>query len=351
MKSWPGNARILVVDDEPANVALIERVLRQAGYENVLVHTDPAELLAEAAREEPDLVLLDLHMPGLSGMELLRALRVLMPAGSFIPTLVLTADATARTREEALGAGASDFLTKPFDLTEMRLRVRNLLTARALYRKLARQNAMLAEQVRERTQDLHDTRLELLHRLALAAELRDDDTYQHTVRVGRNAESLAEAVGMTPEESVLLRHAAPLHDIGKIGISDSILLKPGKLTPEEFDQIKTHAEVGARILGGSPTDVLRMAERVALQHHERWGGGGYPHGLRGEEIWLPARIVTVVDVFDALTHARPYKEAWPVERAVEEMRGLRGAHFDPDVLDVFLAGLSQGRYVDEGVMA
>ena len=347
MSRWPWDARILVVDDQPANVALIEGALRQHGYAGVHTFTDPAELVACAVQEEPDLVLLDLHMPGLGGLDLMRALRTLLGPDRFLPMLVLTADATARARERALTEGATDFLTKPFDLTEMRLRVRNLLETRGLHRKLTVQNALLADQVRDRTQDADLSRLELLHRLALAAELRDDDTYQHTVRVGRNAEALGEALGMPPEETLLLRHAAPLHDIGKIGISDAILLKPGPLTPEEFDQIKTHAEVGARILGGSPIDVLRLAEVVALQHHERWDGTGYPRGLRREEIALPARIVTVVDVFDALTHERPYKSAWPMERAVEEMAGLRGRHFAPDVLDVFLGGLEAGRYLSQ----
>ena len=347
MSRWPWDARILVVDDQPVNVTLIQRVLRQHGYADVHTFTDPAELVACAVQEEPDLVLLDLHMPGLGGLDLMRALRTLLGADRFVPMLVLTADATDRARERALTEGATDFLTKPFDLTEMRLRVRNLLETRGLHRKLTAQNVLLAEQVRDRTKDADLSRLELLHRLALAAELRDDDTYQHTVRVGRNAETLGQELGMAPEDTLLLRHAAPLHDIGKIGISDAILLKPGPLTPEEFDQIKTHAEVGARILGGSAIDVLRLAEVVALQHHERWDGTGYPRGLSREEIALPARIVAVVDVFDALTHERPYKSAWPVERAVHEMVGLRGRHFSPDVLDVFLAGVDTGRYLSQ----
>lgn len=350
MSRWPWDARILVVDDQPANVALISQTLKRDGYSQIHTFTDPAELVACAVREEPDLVLLDLHMPGLGGFDLMRALRTLLGPERFVPMLVLTADATARTRERALSEGATDFLNKPFDLVEMLLRVRNLLSTRGLHRKLAAQNALLAGQVRDRTQDADLSRLELLHRLALAAELRDDDTYQHTVRVGRNAEELGQALGMPPEETLLLRHAAPLHDIGKIGISDSILLKPGPLTPEEFDQIKTHAEVGARILGGSAMDVLRLAEVVALQHHERWDGTGYPHGLSRRQIELPARIVTVVDVFDALTHERPYKSAWALERAVEEMAGLRGRHFDPDVLDVFLAGIQTGRYLSQELL-
>jgi putative two-component system response regulator len=345
--SWPSDARILLVDDEPANVRLLERLLAQAGYRCVLTFTDPAELVATAAAEVPDLVLLDVHMPGLDGFDLMRVLRRLSPPDEYVPMLVLTADATPRAREKALGAGATDFLTKPFDLTEVRLRVRNLLEVRGLHRKLAAQNGMLREQVQDRTRDLHESRLELLHRLALAAELRDEDTYDHTVRVGRNAGRLADALGLPPEQCLLIEHAAPLHDIGKIGISDAILLKPGPLTEEEFAQIRTHSEVGARILGGSSTDVLCLAETIALQHHERWDGTGYPHGVAGGAIALPARIVAVVDVFDALTHARPYKEAWPVERAVAEMQRMRARHFDPETLDVFLGGVHAGAYAEE----
>ncbi|HWH32951.1 MAG TPA: response regulator, partial [Egibacteraceae bacterium] len=249
MTGWPADARILVVDDEPVNVHLLLRLLEQAGYQSVEGFADPAELAASVAEREPDLVVLDLHMPELDGFDLIRVMRQLLPADSFVPMLMLTADASARTREKALELGASDFLTKPFDLTEVRLRVRNLLHTRGLHRRLAAQNRLLVDQVRDRTQDLHASRLELLQRLALAAEARDDDTYHHTVRVGRNAGRLAAALGFTPEEALLIEHAAPLHDIGKIGISDAILLKPGPLTPDEFAQIKTHAEVGARILG------------------------------------------------------------------------------------------------------
>jgi putative two-component system response regulator len=347
MTAWPADARILVVDDEPANVVLLRRMLAADGYTAVRTYDDPRALLRDAQDEEPDLVLMDLHMPGMDGLQLLGALRSVLPPGHFVPTLMLTADGTAQTRERALAAGAHDFLTKPFDLTEVRLRTRNLLATRNLYRQLAAQNALLASEVRDRTDDLHESRRELLQRLALAAEARDGDTYHHTLRVGRNAARLAEAIGLQPEECLLLRYAAPLHDIGKIGVPDRVLLKPGPLTADEFEQIKTHADLGGRILAGSGSDVLRMAEVIARQHHERWDGGGYPHGLRGAEIAMTARITSVVDVFDALTHARPYKPAWPMDRAVAEMASQRGAQFDPDVLDAFFEGVAHGHYHDE----
>lgn len=194
----------------------------------------------------------------------------------------------------------------------------------------------LEAEVQERTAQLEEARLEILRRLALAAEYRDDETYEHTERVAETAASLLRALGGGPEEVGLMRLAAPLHDIGKLGISDLILLKPGRLTPEEFARMKTHTRLGAQILSGSRSQVLRLAEEIALTHHEWWDGSGYPRGLSGAEIPLAGRIVALADVFDALTHRRPYKEPWPVERALEEVRSLSGTHFDPTIVDAFM---------------
>ena len=193
----------------------------------------------------------------------------------------------------------------------------------------------LEREVRERTRDLEEARLEILRRLALAAEYRDDDTYEHTERVARTAAALTELLGLSQEHVELMRQAAPLHDIGKLAISDTILLKPGKLTPDEFEVMRRHAALGAEILSGSSSDVLQLAERIALTHHEWWNGDGYPRHLKGEQIPQCGRIVALADVFDALTHSRPYKEAWPVDRAVDEVHKMRGVQFDPDVVEAF----------------
>jgi putative two-component system response regulator len=325
---------ILVIDDQPTNVRLLEQMLRIEGYANVTGVTDPRRAPDLFAGLRPDLVLLDLHMPHVGGIELLARFRAMLD-GEYLPIIVLTADDTPETKLRALEAGATDFLTKPFDHSEAVLRIRHLLEARALH-------VRLEERVADRTRELEDARLETLERLALAAEFRDDDTHAHTQRVGHNAARLAQALGLPPSEVEVFRAAAPLHDVGKIGVSDTILLKPGKLTEEEFEHMKGHTEIGARILAASRSQVLRLGEQIALSHHERWDGSGYPRRLRGEEIPFAGRLVSVVDVFDALTHARPYKRAWPIDRAEAEMRSQAGSAFDPALVEVFLELVAAG---------
>jgi putative two-component system response regulator len=298
--------------------------------------TDPARVPEIFVATRPRLVLLDLHMPDIDGFELMRRLGPMTGERRSIPFLVLTADATEETKRRALSLGARDFLTKPLDRIELLLRVRNLLQVQQLQDRLYEQNASLEGEVAERTHDLEQARLEILDRLALAAEYRDDDTQEHAWRIGRTCALLAQEIGRPDREVELIRRAAPLHDIGKIGIPDAILLKPGKLTEQEFEQMKAHTTIGAEILSRSRSPLLRMAERIALTHHERWDGRGYPRGLRGEQIPLPARIVAVADVFDALTHERPYKPAWPVPKAVGEIVGHAGRHLDPGVVEAFL---------------
>jgi putative two-component system response regulator len=327
--------QILVVDDEPVNLLLVRRLLERAGYTCVQTTTDPSRVPELFAETRPDLVVLDLHMPGMDGFELMDRLTALAGGRGEVPFLVLTADVTEDTKRRALARGARDFLTKPFSHVELLLRVRNLLEVHQLHVRLREQNSSLEHRVAERTHELEQARLEILSRLALAAEYRDDATQQHASRIGRTCGLLAAEIGLADWQAELIRRAAPLHDIGKIGIPDAILLKPGKLTDVEFAAIKTHTTIGAKILSGSQSSVLLLAEGIALSHHERWDGGGYPRRLRGEEIPLAARIVTVADVFDVLTHERPYKHAWPLEEAVDEIVGQRGRQFDPGLVDVF----------------
>ncbi|MGH2734855.1 MAG: HD domain-containing phosphohydrolase [Actinomycetota bacterium] len=331
----PQDARILVVDDQPANIRLLERVLTRDGFEHVACTTSPEESLDLYQEFRPDLVLLDLHMPEMDGFEVLERLRELSYAEVYLPVVILTADITPEARRQALSMGAKDFLTKPFDAAEVLLRIRNLLETRRLHQRLSDQNRLLEDRVVERTRQLDEARLEILERLAVAAEYRDDDTGEHVHRVARISAMLAHVLGLSLQEVELVRRASTLHDLGKIGISDTILLKPGKLTAEEFDVIKRHPTIGAQILSGSESPLLQYAEEICLTHHERWDGSGYPRSMAGDEIPISGRIVTVADVFDALTHDRPYKRAWKVADAVEEIDRQRGRQFDPAVVDAF----------------
>jgi putative two-component system response regulator len=327
--------RILAVDDEQSNLLLLHRILERDGFTHVHVTADPARVPEMVEQLRPDLLLLDLHMPVIDGFELMRRLAPLASDGRSLPVLVLTADATDETKRRALSAGARDFLTKPLDRVELLLRVRNLLEVKQLQDRLHDHNAELEHEVAERTRDLDHARLEMLERLALAAEYRDDDTQEHAWRIGRISALIGRVLGLSDAEVGLIGRAAPLHDIGKIGIADAILLKPGRLTGDELAVMQTHAAIGAGILGGSQSPLLRLAEQIALTHHERWDGRGYPAGLAAEKIPLAGRIVAVADVFDALAHERPYKPAWPVADAVAEVITQGGRQFDPAVVAAF----------------
>lgn len=332
----PGSARVVAVDDEQANLDLLRRILEPVGYENLATLTDPREVLPLCRDDEPDLLVLDLMMPHLDGFELHQRLADELPGFTYVPVLFLTADDSREVQEKALSLGGHDFLTKPLSPREVRIRVRNLLTTRALHRELHEMNRELDARVRQRTTELEEARIEILERLALAAEYRDDQTGEHIQRVGRTAARIARELGLDDEKVEHIRRAAPLHDVGKIGIHDSILLKPGQLTDREFDRMETHTLIGADILGGSRFPLLRTAARIARHHHEWWSGAGYPDGLSGEEIPLSARIVAVADVFDSLTHDRAYKDAWDIPTALSFLEKRRGEQFDPRVVDAFL---------------
>jgi putative two-component system response regulator len=327
-------ATILVVDDEEANVILLERLLQQDGYSRILTTTDSSTAVALCAGQPPDIVLLDLHMPSPDGFEVMELLAPWIQERWF-PILVLSADVTPEATERALASGARDFVTKPFNAREVLLRIKNLLEVRFLQLELRKQNLTLDQHVRERTEDLRVARLDALERLALAAEYRDDDTRQHTRRVGRTSALLAGVLRLPEEVVELIGIAAPLHDVGKIGTPDHILLKPGRLTDEEFKLMQRHVDIGKSILSGSSSPVLEMSAQIALTHHEWWDGSGYQAGLRGTDIPLAGRIVAVADVFDALTHDRPYKAAWSVAAAVEEIHSLSRRQFDPAVVEAF----------------
>ncbi len=328
------NARILVVDDEQANIEILQRILTRAGFGRIESTTDSREASSLYVQHRPDLILLDLHMPHLDGLQVMDQLNDIAEA-SYLPILILSGDLTPEARREALSRGAKDFVNKPFQSDELLLRIKTLLETRLLYIQIQSQNQLLEAKVRERTRELVEAQIEIIERLAIAAEFRDDNTGQHTQRVGHMSALLAKQLGLPDAMVSLIARAAPLHDVGKIGVPDSILMKMGKLTPQEFEVVKTHTTIGARILSGGKFPLLRLAEEIAFSHHERWNGEGYA-GLRGVDIPLAGRIVAVADVFDALTQQRPYKPAWPISEAIEEIHQQRERQFDPGIVDAFL---------------
>lgn len=321
------NCRIMVIDDDPMSVAIMEEMLEERGFNTVTSITDPRLAVEKYAAFTPDLVLLDLNMPHLDGFAVMERLKKI---DNHLPILVLTADDDRKARVKALTNGAKDYICKPFDEAETFTRICNMLEVRLL-------NNKLEEKVNERTRELHDTRLDIIRRLSLAAEYRDDDTGEHIVRMSRMCARLGKKVGLSDEEVDTLLSASPMHDVGKIGISDNLLLKPAKLTFEEFEIMKTHTTIGGHILGGSDVPLLVMARDIAMTHHEKWDGSGYPAGLKGEGIPLVGRITAICDVYDALTSERPYKKPWSVADSLEEIKRNVGKQFDPGLIEPFLS--------------
>ncbi|ASJ71911.1 Cyclic di-GMP phosphodiesterase response regulator RpfG [Granulosicoccus antarcticus IMCC3135] len=346
---------ILIVDDNADNLVFLEQLFRRTGYRNITSIVDSRNVLPHIEKSEPDIVLLDIMMPHIDGYEILRSIRALYDSSVFLPIVVLTAITERQARQQTLKDGATDFLTKPLDVLEVAQRVGNLLQTRYMYKQHLEYSSLLEAAVLDRTRELaennqalskvnqvlDDTNVEIANRLAEAAEFRDDATGKHTFRVGTIAALVAEELGYSADFVELINKAARLHDLGKIGIPDAILLKPGKLTEDELDLMKQHCVIGAKVLSGGHSELLEMAEQIALSHHEQWNGNGYPNQLKGKEIPIEARIVSVVDVFDALTHVRPYKEAWSEQEAIEYITNHKGEQFDAKVVDAFLSVLTK----------
>lgn len=335
------NSRILIVDDEQANLTLIEKVLELDGYTNYISTSDSTRAIELYQQHQPHLILLDLNMPVFDGFDVMNQLAAIEQEDNFPSVLVLTAQVDRETRIRALNGGAKDYVHKPFDRVELLSRIRNQLEVRLLYETVQNQNSILEEKVAERTKELQATRLEVIHRLGLAAEYRDNETGLHIIRMSKVSAELAKAAGMDNEQCELILNASPMHDIGKLGIPDAVLLKPGKLDEQEWEIMQTHTRIGAEILSGGNTELLELARLIALTHHEKWDGSGYPEGLKGEDIPLAGRIVALADVFDALTSERPYKKAWSVEKAVDYIKEMSGSQFDPRLVDLFISILPE----------
>ena len=330
---------ILVVDDTPANIDVLVGAL--GGEVEVAVALDGQSAIELIELNPPDLILLDIMMPEIDGYEVCERLKA-NPSTEDIPVIFLTALSEIESKTRGFELGAVDYITKPFQVREVRSRVNTHLSLKLAREELENQNTILEVRVAERTlqvrqafKKLKDASLETIIRLSRAAEYKDDDTGAHVLRLGEYASAVARAMNMSKEDANNLLHATPLHDIGKIGIPDRILTKPGKLDAEEWVVMKTHSEMGAKILEGSDAEVIQLGEVIAMTHHEKWDGTGYPKGLRGGAIPLESRIVALVDVFDALTTKRPYKDPFPIEKALGIIREGRGSHFDPDVVDAF----------------
>ncbi|HUF70318.1 MAG TPA: HD domain-containing phosphohydrolase [Longimicrobiales bacterium] len=326
--------RVLIVDSDEFSASAIESALRQNGFSDILAVTDPRLAVPEFEAYQPDIVLVDARLTGSGGPDIVRRLRALEPAGRFLPVVLLSGDVTPELRRNAVASSANDFISKPFDAVELTIRLNNLLRLREVTHDLD-------DRAEEGSNQLRAAEVDLANRLAIVAEYRDYPDGAHVQRVGRLSAILAERLDMADSDLAVIRFAAPLHDIGKIAIPDSILLKPAPLTLDELDIMKSHTTIGARMLADSDSPILRMAEEIALYHHENWDGTGYTPGVRGDAIPLCGRIVAVADVFDALTHSRPYKRAWSMRETIEWIVSVRERKFDPAVVDALTNAMDE----------
>lgn len=328
--------RIAIIDDSDINLTLLQALVNKLGDCDPLLFNESLKGLAWCSENLPELIIVDYMMPELDGIQLVSRLRKIAGREE-IPILMITANDDKDVRYEALQSGATDFLNKPIDRIEFSARVRNMLALGASRKKLADKASWLADEVKKATAAVHEREQELLFRMSRAAEFRDPETGAHIQRMAHYSHLIAQRLGLPVDDQQLILQAAPMHDVGKIGIPDYILLKPGALTPEEFGVMKTHAALGFELLKGSESTILQSAASIAISHHEKFDGSGYPYGVAGDAIPLFGRIVAVADVFDALTSERPYKKVWPIEKAVAYLREGEGKHFDPACVEALLA--------------
>lgn len=341
------SALVVVVDDQATGRKILEHLIRgiDPGL-RMLVFDDPTLALEAIRNEAPDLVLTDYLMPQMNGIRFIRELRTL-PDCTDVPVVIVTVVEDRNIRYEALDAGASDFLNRPIDEHECRARCRNLLSLRCQQQIISNHVSDLEQKVAAATQAIRDRELETLIRLAKAVEYRDEGTGNHVLRITQYSRLVAEGLGQSPEFCDDIERAAPMHDIGKVAIPDRILLKPGRLTQEEFEIMRDHAKIGYEILKDSPSRYLRLGASIARSHHEQYDGRGYPDGLAGESIPIEARIVALVDVFDALTTDRPYKNAWSLGKSLAFVRERSGSHFDPACVRAFFARIDDIKLIHE----
>ena len=323
---------ILIVDDTVLNIVLLEEICKEEGH-NVFSFANPLEALESIKNNPYDLAFIDYMMPEMNGIELIKEIKKYQ---ANIITVMITAADSQEVKLKALQAGANEFLIKPIDVSEMMIRLKNISKLIKAEKVLRDYNKQLQEEIQKAIQKIKKGEYETLDVLSNVAEYRDEDTHNHTKRVALYSKLLAKEAGFDEEMQDLIYHASPLHDVGKVGIPDNILLKPGKLTKEEFDIMKTHAKIGFDMLDGFENKYLKAGAVIALTHHEKFDGSGYPNGLKGDEIDILGQIVAIADVFDALTSKRPYKEPWPVEKAFNLLKEEAGKHFSPFLVNLFL---------------
>ena len=343
--------QVLIIEDDDANRTLMEQLVAMLGGCHALPFHDGKAALAWCFAHPVDLIIVDYAMPGMNGLEFLRQLRA-NPQCEAVPVLMVTSNDQKQVRYRALDAGANDYLMKPIDRIEFLARTKNMLVLATAQRNLQDRAQWLAQEVEAATAEILARERETVFRLAKAAEYRDPETGAHILRMAHYSQLIARELGLPPEEQNLLLEAAPMHDIGKVGILDKILLKPGRLDIDEFEVMKEHAMYGWELLRGSASKVLMAGAEIAKGHHEKFDGSGYPQGLKGEAIPIFSRIVAVADVFDALTSERPYKKAWELEDAVDFFVHGSGTHFDPRCVKAFLNAWEdvlaiRARYQDE----
>lgn len=328
---------VLIVDDQSTSRAILSQVVRSINPKTkVIEKTDPEQALEWATKHTADLILVDYVMPEMNGVDFVRLIKTL-PDYKFVPVIMITIKKDPQTRYAALDAGVADFLNKPVDIYECTARSKNLLTMRQQHIALQNKSTLLESLVKIATTEVRAREKETLMRLARAGEHKDYDTAMHLQRMSLYSRALAEAIGFNEDDAEIIELASPLHDIGKIGIPDSILLKEGPLDEDELKIMRKHPLIGYEILQDSPSKYLQKGGEIALAHHERFDGTGYPYGLKGNAIPLSARIVAVADVFDALTSVRPYKEAWSIDAALTYIRDESGKHFDPELVTAMLS--------------
>lgn len=333
--------QVVIVDDQSTGRMILEKIILQIADDITVVDfADPQLALDWLTTHQADLILTDYRMPGLNGIEFIKALRKRSNSEN-VPVVMITVVSEKEIRYEALEAGATAFLNRPIDQIECRTSCRNLLQLHKQHVIIQDRADWLAEQVHIATEKILQREKETIFRLAKAGEYRDEETGNHVIRMAKYASEIAEELGLSEIECSDLEHAAQMHDIGKIGIPDRILLKPGKLDKDEWATMQTHASIGYEILSGSQSKYMQMGAIIALNHHERFDGAGYPNNLKGEEIPLVARIVSVADVFDALLSNRPYKKAWPLDSAIQFIKENSGTQFDPQCVEAFFKRLSK----------